>query len=944
MSSIYKDISSVTVNGSNLYLKGYIYDVNFQPSIGKGPSRLSISVVNKDGVYASSQLTVQQASQISIGSIGLSMYPVKYTKKESEQGKTLTIEFVDGSFILDKIYVGLVKKHYLIPKEEYKFSEFNRLTTQFYKPFVLEDNFIILGRELHPCDVNKDGVLGGNEIKSNDPCDPCPNCPTNKHEKKDKCDKLSYLKVFEVAYTFKELIDGANAMASKTNVKFNIEMPKGLDETKIKKYLKNYTGSLKTVLDQWCSDLGLSMAFDSSRSAFLFRDITKDTKLNESAIRGLVKAGDVKIISEDTEESMENTTSRSAMSLYERNGEERNYPCEKSQTVILPIVTDFDFLGISPYSATDAEGSARKLDYRDYSTSVVLNKYSESMREAFWIRNIYKITDSISARSFKSKFEVGKGAMNRLSGFFEGIQRKIPEMGNFTIIQVVEDTGRLGQDGVGKLDKEDKLACQQYNYLLNRISDDLTREAFTKNKGFFVVAYQEKELYEKRLEFEKKVFDSFGRFYLREGFIKLCGITGSPQFISQNTNLFAGEGSTPEFVTRGFDVANLPFVKYPFESTSYLGCLVYPYSDNFGIGGKKGQSDAPPVSPFAKLENSQEEKDSSSPKPYFGPAIICVEREPQWSPKEPDEAGEFKETFEKYKNLSLAEYGAGGKGGVGASAIPASLKEVLRIADKAAEKDNSANPLPGNIKIFTMIPGTFDYYWNYDSESHPTERTAAEKEKDNNKKLEIPGILNTKCSVLEVDSDFKIYAPPLAMLKAPEKGNLDNDNPCDDYIKDRKAALRVLVTQNFTQKKEVPKIQSLQKQVKNPLSDNTFKFELNYLNITNNDFDFLDSTCLPDEKILKKIHEEYNLRATESIRDNSKKITFKLKGIPQLQLKTALELGLEELNFTYGSDGGICTLAFSNNFAVRPSLDLIRAGLAYNNSQSSRAETPTTIR
>ena len=74
MASIYKDISKVTVNGSNKYLNGYIYDVNFQPSIGAGPSRLTISVVSEDGNYGTATLTVKQPSQINIGSLSLNMY------------------------------------------------------------------------------------------------------------------------------------------------------------------------------------------------------------------------------------------------------------------------------------------------------------------------------------------------------------------------------------------------------------------------------------------------------------------------------------------------------------------------------------------------------------------------------------------------------------------------------------------------------------------------------------------------------------------------------------------------------------------------------------------------------------------------------------------------------------------------------------------------------
>jgi hypothetical protein len=940
MASIYKDISKVTVNGSNKYLNGYIYDVNFQPSIGAGPSRLTISVVSEDGNYGTATLTVRQPSQINIGTINLNMYPVKYTKKESEQGKILQVEFVDGSFILEKIYVGLIKKHWNIPPENIITKNKRRIDT-YYKTYTIEKNFIILGRELHPCDVNKDGVLNYDEIKATDPCDPCPNCPTDKYDKQDRCDQLSYLKVFDVAYTFDELIQGANAMARSSGIQFTIEMPQ-LEISKLKKYLKNYTGSLKTVLDQWCSDLGLALVFDASGGKFFFKDITKDIKLNETAINSIVNDPNVKIMSKEVEESMENTTSRAAMTIYERNGEYRNYPCEKSQSLVVPAVTDFDFLGKRPYTANGAYDN-KTIDYRDYTTSVVLGKYSEEMREAFWIRNIYQISNAESARKFKSEFKLGRGSAGRLSGYFEGIKKTIPEMGDFTIIQVIQNTGEMSPADAAKLNQEDKLASQQYNYLISRISDPITKNDFVKNKGFFVVAYQDKELYEKRLNFEKKVFESFGRFYIREGFIKLCGITGEPSFVTQNTNISAGDGNTPTFVTRGFDVNNLPFTKYPFETTSYLGCMVYPWESNFAEGKGK-QTNQPPVSPYKKYEIDQKEKDEGVPQPYFGPAIICLEREPQWSPKEADSAGDFKDIFTKYKNLSLAEYGAGGKGGVGASAIPAGLNEVLKVVDTAQEEGNP-NPLAGNIKVFTMIPGNINYNWKYNSVDHPTERTAMELNPQIRlDRQSIPGMMNKKCSVLTIDKSFKIYAPPLSLLEAPEEGNKKNENPCDDYVKDRTPAMRALLTQNFNQKKELGKIQYLRSNIENPLTDDTYKFELNYLNITNDDFDILNKVCAPDMNMLNKIHEDYNVRTTDSIKTNFKKINYRLKGIPNLNLKKALELGLEELNFTYSSEGGVCSLSFGNSFALRPSIEVIRAGLAYNRTQTNGRETSTTIK
>jgi hypothetical protein len=208
----------------------------------------------------------------------------------------------------------------------------------------------------------------------------------------------------------------------------------------------------------------------------------------------------------------------------------------------------------------------------------------------------------------------------------------------------------------------------------------------------------------------------------------------------------------------------------------------------------------------------------------------------------------------------------------------------------------------------------------------------------------IPGLMDKKCSVLSIDKQFKIYAPPLSIQEEAEEGNKKNENPCDDYVKKRTPAMRVLITQNFTQKKELGKIQYLKSNIQNPFGEDTYKFELNYLNITNDDFEILDNKCAPDKTQLDKIHDEYNLRTTDQITDHLKKINYKLKGIPNIDLKKALELGLEGLNFTYSSDGGVCSMSFGNSFAVRPNLDVIRAGLAYNRTQIKPPETSTTIR
>jgi len=917
MPSIVKNIDTVTVNGSNRYLGGYIYDVNFKPSIGQEAANLTISVVNENGTYANPILTVKQPSQIRIGNLSLNMYPTKYRKKESSQGKILEVEFTDGSFYLDKIYVGLIKKHWNAPST---IGSKSRLVSNYYRRFTINKNFIILGRELHPCDENKDGVLSPNEIRDIDPCDPCPTCPQDKFDKNIKCDDLSYQKVFDVVYHFYEFLDGLAAMN-----KFSVEKPQ-ISENQIQKYLKDYTGSARSVLASWCADLALNYVYDSSRNLLFFKDISEDVKINEDAINSLFQSN-VKIFGKEIEESMENTYSHGSISLYERDGQLKNYNCAKDQSVVMPIVTDFDYLGARKRKTAD-----KNLDSLHDTIGAILGNYSESLRESFWLRKMYGINDAKSARKMIEKLDLGKGSQNRASGYFESINKKMPELGNMIIVGVIEDPNKIkASEG---LNEEQKLMNQQYNTLTNNISNDIERNEFLKNEGFFLIAYHEKDNYEKRLETEQKFFESIGRFYLREGYVRLCGITGSPEEIMKNTEINAGDGASASFYSKGFELSSLPMAKYPYDSNGYIGCL---------LATSKNKSEAtknPPKSPFETLETKKIDSPPNA-EVYYGPTILSLEREPVWSP-DPKKLEDYKELLDKFQVFMIKEYGNDGRGYISTSAYPESIQEILKT-NASTIVSPQGDPLPGNIRVYTMIPQkNLDISWYWD-EQHPIEKIGKEikENKDRSDPTSIPGLISKNSFKISISDVFDIYAPPLSIQKDFKPGNTSNEDPCDDYIKDRKPAYRIVLSQNYNKSKEIAKIQNVQENLPNVFQEDTLKFELNYLNITDSDFRALNSTCYPDSKLLRSIHEQYNVRQTSSVIEKFKKIKYQIKGIPELDFKKALDLGLDELNFSYSSDGGVCNISFSNSFAKTPSLDTIRAGIAYNKLQHYSSSSPT---
>ena len=87
---------------------GRIYYCNFSPSFSEKPSEVQINVINEKGSYQKPSINFQTPVKVKIGSLDLGdMYPYKYKNRYSSQGNVLEVYFIDPSFLLDKIFVGL---------------------------------------------------------------------------------------------------------------------------------------------------------------------------------------------------------------------------------------------------------------------------------------------------------------------------------------------------------------------------------------------------------------------------------------------------------------------------------------------------------------------------------------------------------------------------------------------------------------------------------------------------------------------------------------------------------------------------------------------------------------------------------------------------------------------------------------------------------------------
>jgi hypothetical protein len=98
---------------------GKIYGVNFQRSYGEEASKCTLNFISASGEYDISEndLQVSTPTYIHFGGFIVPMYPVAYSYRRSVSGgRTLEVNFVDTSIILDKRFVGLPYVHGGVPE------------------------------------------------------------------------------------------------------------------------------------------------------------------------------------------------------------------------------------------------------------------------------------------------------------------------------------------------------------------------------------------------------------------------------------------------------------------------------------------------------------------------------------------------------------------------------------------------------------------------------------------------------------------------------------------------------------------------------------------------------------------------------------------------------------------------------------------------------------
>jgi hypothetical protein len=483
-----KVIQAKNIKGD--FFGGMPYDANWSFNGGNSPSKLVVSVVNESGEYSDPQtaLGFEQTEKITIGDFTFNGYLVSYQFKNTPDKRILELSYVDKSLDLDRYFVGLNNRWG-------KKDEENKAT-----------NLILVGKAYHPCDQDLDSEVEYEEVEGQvDPCDPCPEMPPDKYE--NSCSEtLSEFNIFEVYYTFNELI---NAIKDKFTCSFEVD--------DYVNYKSNHIGPLRSVLDSWCSDLGLAFFWDPIDNELIF--ISRDQKIDIPSRSTLENIDD--LIDLEYGGSIENTFSQGVIGYFGRQGDVQPYTCEKSTLENLRCLTLGALAEDGSFNSGDGESGGgaefqddlkEAKDYQAKEIAVALSYYSSEMRDAILWFNHYGIYKADDLKKYLKSEVDGSGAS-------EGKlpPRTLSFFGNMEILATYGADSE-NEDDRSNFTRIDFILTANERETLNlQISGPETKGTNEKPNYYFFVARCNEDLYEKEKARERELADGFmGKFWIKD--------------------------------------------------------------------------------------------------------------------------------------------------------------------------------------------------------------------------------------------------------------------------------------------------------------------------------------------------------------------------------------------------------------------------------------------
>lgn len=259
---------------------GYIYSAQFSQGYSENANKLTIDIVyDKDSDIILPEKNLITSYRIEFGDLIFPQtYFISHAKNISVNEKTVSCTFTDNSILLDRYYVGLTNRHYRVIEENQSFSITVNCSTcdGSIQP---QNGTISRAVADSPDSLINNLLLVGSEEYTDQACD-----------------------VPDVKYNFSNLL---KAMSKIPNFSFE----KFIDINPL--YTTAYTGTLREVISNWCSDFGFNFYWDFLKNSLVAIDLRSPIDL--TGVSEFITANfdqnnkNLPISSFSEEESMEGT-------------------------------------------------------------------------------------------------------------------------------------------------------------------------------------------------------------------------------------------------------------------------------------------------------------------------------------------------------------------------------------------------------------------------------------------------------------------------------------------------------------------------------------------------------------------------------------------------------------------------------------------------------------
>ena len=349
------------------------------------------------------------------------MFLTSYDITTSVGDKVMNLQYSDGSVLLDRVFVGLIHEHFEIDSQ--KNGVLNSVELKVKCPEKVQQNIsassypsnqnqsnqhIADGSTYEVCSATKSVISNRKTFRTLSNATGAPNI-NYKVFRQDESNiwaggyivigkeefSESQCDVRDVSYSFRDLLSAIRSFG------INISLSRFPNRQNIDQLTKNYSGTIRDVLQNWLNDLGATFYWDFSKTKPTIavvnlsdrsiqdkfeKTIASIDLLDRGHGANMISGSDLVINSKQESCNLEGTFTQAFSSNLTRGPSSKQKERDFSQPVIFSCQT------LNSIAASNGFIQGRAMD--DFFVSMALNKYGATLREPFLIRKAVNLHSS----------------------------------------------------------------------------------------------------------------------------------------------------------------------------------------------------------------------------------------------------------------------------------------------------------------------------------------------------------------------------------------------------------------------------------------------------------------------------------------------------------------------------------------------------------------------